>query len=235
MISHVDIIGIALSHTRCGLVNVQVDSRIIVDAQSYGQLECSLARSSTSIIPGFFSVIWLISGYLFYTKMFICLTKRIGKFNPAQVRSLKKLSSQVHTGNRLIYDDDDSNDSGDEYNAYDDSIFSRTQRVDTRIKKVEYEPLTKDQLMMCTPLVLGYALKTKKWLHFFVDTITDIEWSDDAFDSLVLPNEQKELILSFAESQNSSKATSMDDVVQGKGKGVIMLLSGYVAILRPSA
>ena len=68
-------------------------------------------------------------------------------------------------------------------------------------------------------------MKTKKWLWFFVKSIVDIEWSDGAFKSLVLPEDQKELILAFAESQVKNK-DSFDDVIHGKGRGIILLLSG---------
>lgn len=62
-------------------------------------------------------------------------------------------------------------------------------------------------------------------MEFFVNHIEDITWSDDAFNSLVLPEDQKEVILSLAESQLKSK-TEFDDVIEGKGKGMIILLSG---------
>ena len=52
---------------------------------------------------------------------------------------------------------------------------------------------------------------------FFVDSVTEIEWSDNAFESLVLPGEHKELILAFAEGQLKYKDT-FDDVIQGKGE-----------------
>ncbi|KAH6684845.1 ATPase [Plectosphaerella plurivora] len=70
----------------------------------------------------------------------------------------------------------------------------------------------------------GYSIKLKKWLDFFIDTITDISWSTSAFDKLVLPEDQKDLILSFAESQ--LEGSNFDDVIAGKGKGIICLLSG---------
>ena len=53
----------------------------------------------------------------------------------------------------------------------------------------------------------------------------DIKFSEAAFESLVLPGEHKELILALTESQVSNKDT-FDDVIQGKGKGIVMLLSG---------
>ncbi|KAK8877023.1 ATP-dependent zinc metalloprotease FtsH [Apiospora arundinis] len=71
----------------------------------------------------------------------------------------------------------------------------------------------------------GYSLKLKKWLDFFVDQVGDIQFSDHAFDSLVLPDDQKELIMAFSESQLEG-GCAFDDVISGKGKGVICLLSG---------
>jgi hypothetical protein len=85
--------------------------------------------------------------------------------------------------------------------------------------------LTDQQLLMCHPKVRGYSLKTKKWLEFFVHLVKDIEWNDDAFSSLVLPDDQKELILTFVESQFENRS-AFDDVIQGKGRGCIILLAG---------
>lgn len=85
--------------------------------------------------------------------------------------------------------------------------------------------LSERQLLLSVPFVRGYALKSKKWYLFFVEKITPITWSNTAYQSLVLPNDQKELILAFAESQVKNK-NSFDDVIQGKGKGMILLLSG---------
>lgn len=52
-----------------------------------------------------------------------------------------------------------------------------------------------------------------------------IKWNNDAFDNLVLPGGYKKLILAFANSQRQSKQT-FDDVIAGKGKGIVMLLNG---------
>jgi SpoVK/Ycf46/Vps4 family AAA+-type ATPase len=92
-------------------------------------------------------------------------------------------------------------------------------------KDVKRIPLSDEQLIHCSSLLKGYALKTKRWLSFFVDSVSEITFNNLAFDSLVLPSDQKELILAFAESQVKYKDT-FDDVISGKGKGIIMLLSG---------
>lgn len=88
--------------------------------------------------------------------------------------------------------------------------------------------LTEEHHLVASPAVYGYSLKDKEWLMFYLDCSSDIQWNTDAFDSLVLPKEQenlKDLILAFAKAQSKS-ADSFDDVIQGKGRGIIMQLSG---------
>ncbi|KAF2232365.1 P-loop containing nucleoside triphosphate hydrolase protein [Viridothelium virens] len=85
--------------------------------------------------------------------------------------------------------------------------------------------LSEEQLLICAPSLRGYSLRDKKWLQFFVDSVKDIIWNEDAFNSLVAPQEQKDLILAFAQSQAKNNH-GFDDVIQGKGRGIIMLLSG---------
>ncbi|RYO18687.1 hypothetical protein AA0111_g10599 [Alternaria arborescens] len=89
----------------------------------------------------------------------------------------------------------------------------------------KHPPLTTEQKLICSPLLRGYSLKNKLWLNFFVNCVKDIEWQTDAFDRLVLPKNQKELILGFTESQRKFRDT-FDDVIEGKGKGMIILLCG---------
>ncbi|PHH80674.1 hypothetical protein CDD80_354 [Ophiocordyceps camponoti-rufipedis] len=85
--------------------------------------------------------------------------------------------------------------------------------------------LTEEQLLVTSPMVRGYALRNKRWMEFFVDDVGDVEFDEQAFSSLVLPGDKKELILAFAQSQARYK-DAFDDVISGKGKGIIVLLSG---------
>ena len=86
-------------------------------------------------------------------------------------------------------------------------------------------PLTDEQLILTTPLLRGYSLRNRRWMEFFVDSIKEVNFNEHAFDSLVLEQDQKELILAFAQSQVKFK-NAFDDIIAGKGKGIIMLLSG---------
>ena len=51
---------------------------------------------------------------------------------------------------------------------------------------------------------------------FYVDSVTDISWNEDAFDNLVMAKDYKRLVLSFVESQVANK-DSFDDLIEGKG------------------
>ncbi|KAJ7492168.1 P-loop containing nucleoside triphosphate hydrolase protein [Mycena latifolia] len=85
--------------------------------------------------------------------------------------------------------------------------------------------LTDEQYMICTPIVLGFCFGVKMWGAFAMDRLKDIDWSDEAFRSLVLGPKQKTLIHSLFKTHTAHAAT-FDDVVKGKGKGLIGLFSG---------
>jgi SpoVK/Ycf46/Vps4 family AAA+-type ATPase len=58
-----------------------------------------------------------------------------------------------------------------------------------------------------------------------MDRLENIVWTDDAFGSLVLGAKQKKLIHSLVK-QHVARSDLFDDIVQGKGRGIIGLLSG---------
>lgn len=99
----------------------------------------------------------------------------------------------------------------------DDDFLINKRRATVRLGEA--------QQLICQSRLRGYSLKAKRWLDFFVDLVSEISWNDAAFDSLVLPSDQKDLVMSFAEAQVQHRQT-FDDVIEGKGKGMIMLLSG---------
>ncbi|KAI2465774.1 putative AAA family ATPase [Annulohypoxylon bovei var. microspora] len=85
--------------------------------------------------------------------------------------------------------------------------------------------LPDDLLYLCSPALRGYSLKTKRWATFYVDFIQAIRWNDLAFDNLVLEGGYKRMITSFVESHVANKE-AFDDIIEGKGQGIIMLLEG---------
>ncbi|KAL8727171.1 MAG: hypothetical protein Q9166_006208 [cf. Caloplaca sp. 2 TL-2023] len=143
------------------------------------------------------------------------------RFNPNRQVCLNTLSQP-----RKQDTNDGSSSSEDEYSDYgDDELDVDFPDGVEQPGQARQQSLTKDQLLLCSPTLKGYSLKNKKWLTFVISSVGDIKWNDGAFESLVLPSDHKELILALTESQVANKDT-FDDVIQGKGRGMIMLLSG---------
>jgi hypothetical protein len=89
----------------------------------------------------------------------------------------------------------------------------------------EAQKLKPWQLLLATNQLRAYSLKDKVWMVIRLAGIKEIVWNDEAFSRLVLPDDTKDLVLAFAKSQ-IKREQAFDDIIQGKGKGVIMLLSG---------
>ncbi|KXG52455.1 ATPase, AAA-type, core [Penicillium griseofulvum] len=85
---------------------------------------------------------------------------------------------------------------------------------------------TEEELLVASPVVLGFAFSEKLWLEFTISGISDIEWDKEAFGSLVLPANQKSIVKALVESHTFNAAQNIDDVIQGKGKGLVAVLHG---------
>ncbi|KAF4810157.1 hypothetical protein CGCSCA5_v010820 [Colletotrichum siamense] len=75
--------------------------------------------------------------------------------------------------------------------------------------------LTANQRELASPMVRGFDLTSKKWGLFFIDSVTEVEWNEGAFDQLVLPHDYKTIVRAFVEAQISS-ASGFDDIIRGK-------------------
>jgi len=90
------------------------------------------------------------------------------------------------------------------------------------------DELTEEQLLMATPLLYGFSLSDKLWILLVVDRVSEIQWQTDAFDNLILPKRQKNLVralVEFHRGSNSAKNT-FDDFIIGKGRGLVINLFG---------
>ncbi|KAI2690275.1 hypothetical protein DTO012A7_4034 [Penicillium roqueforti] len=85
---------------------------------------------------------------------------------------------------------------------------------------------TEEELLIASPVVLGFAFSEKLWLEFTISGISDIGWDKEAFGSLVLPSNQKSIVKALVESHAFHAAQNIDDVIQGKGKGLVAVLHG---------
>lgn len=82
-----------------------------------------------------------------------------------------------------------------------------------------------EDLLIFDNRVLGFSLRDKAWGYFTVEYIGDIQYNADAFRKLILPADQKNMIRALVSAHNKG-SLDFDDIIKGKGQGMIMLLHG---------
>lgn len=77
--------------------------------------------------------------------------------------------------------------------------------------------LTEKQCMLAVPCVKGFALNMKKWFEFSVNDITPITWNEKLLGNLVIPDEEKQLLLALVAHTAKEDVGGFDDFIEGKG------------------
>ncbi|PHH92424.1 hypothetical protein CDD83_7493 [Cordyceps sp. RAO-2017] len=85
---------------------------------------------------------------------------------------------------------------------------------------------TEEDYLIASPVVFGFSFSEKQWLELSVSAVKDIAWNEKAWESLVLEPETKDLIKALVQSRKYHAAQTIDDVIQGKGKGLVTVLHG---------
>lgn len=152
-------------------------------------------------------------------------TEAFNRFNPnraihlSNLESLKPSSAPSRDFDEEDYEEDSYSDiSTDDYLPTPDTSDSAGAKTTRRA-------LTRKELLLAVPFVRGYAIKAKTWFQLYVDHISPIKFNENAFGSLVLDEGHKKLIKACVETQRKYKNT-FDDIISGKGRGMIMLLAG---------
>ncbi|KIV83242.1 hypothetical protein, variant [Exophiala sideris] len=141
--------------------------------------------------------------------------------------TMNKASASSHIVSNGDEEVDDEDSDLDRFNDENESdfIYTPDSNDDDEGIRSKYRHLEPEELLLAVPYVRGYALKPKLWLWFYVDQIEPIKFAENAFTSLVIPSQEKQLIRAFVQSQVKYK-DDFDDVIAGKGRGMIMLLAG---------
>ncbi|KAF2209166.1 hypothetical protein CERZMDRAFT_70316 [Cercospora zeae-maydis SCOH1-5] len=122
-------------------------------------------------------------------------------------------------------------------------ITWRDKEVPKKATKEQFElfAASPDRLMMCPPRVLGYALKSKTWAQFRIRSCKDAISEQKSYfaEQLQLKDDYKKMLLAVVNSHRgtlrSAEAAPEDakaslprslDVIEGKGKGLAILLHG---------
>ncbi|KAK0640441.1 Protein CdcH [Lasiodiplodia hormozganensis] len=130
-------------------------------------------------------------------------------------------------------DDEDGNggsvEANDGYGSDSDSDDEESPNdehgVETHEDDFLKEPLSDEKLLLASHVVYGFYLRSKTWVKLYIDLVKEVNWNHAAFDRLILPGNYKQLILAFVESQAQNRDV-FDDIIEGKGQGIIMLLHG---------
>ncbi|KAK4172035.1 ATPase family AAA domain-containing protein 3B [Triangularia setosa] len=89
----------------------------------------------------------------------------------------------------------------------------------------KFPPLSEENAMLTNASVRGYAFSAKSFLEFFADEVSEISWNTKCFDELVLDQSIKKTVQALV-STHSQKRESFDDIIKGKGQGLICVLHG---------
>ena len=87
------------------------------------------------------------------------------------------------------------------------------------------ETLKDDELLLCSHSLLGFSFSQKKWGVFAISKVADVQWNAAAFNKLVMDPKKRDLVHTLVKSHRND-GVQFDDIVEGKGKGLVGLLSG---------
>lgn len=109
----------------------------------------------------------------------------------------------------------------------DAAIFKKRLNDDLGVEAMQAQdpPASqKDFLLLLPPNVYGFNMIEKKWVNLLVDNTSPVVWNTQAFDSLAVDKETKDLIQALV--SNKIAADKSTDLMSGKGNGLIVLLHG---------
>jgi len=89
----------------------------------------------------------------------------------------------------------------------------------------QHQHMSDEELLMCDFGMPGFTLATKRWGMFNITRLKPVDYDEDAFAGLVLPQEIKKTLSSLIKLQEEG-SSEFDDMISGKGKGLIILLHG---------
>ncbi|KAG9194781.1 hypothetical protein G6011_04816 [Alternaria panax] len=92
---------------------------------------------------------------------------------------------------------------------------------------VDVSPMTDDECLLAVHRVKCFDIEKKKWQKLDVTKIHETPWARRAFDSLLLDQNEKDLVLALADRDQSKQGTPFNN---GKGQGMIMLPSGPLSV-----
>ncbi|CAM1508686.1 Fc.00g055340.m01.CDS01 [Cosmosporella sp. VM-42] len=108
--------------------------------------------------------------------------------------------------------------------AEDQDVISVGQPSALRTEAVGLEEA---DYLLCPPRTDAFLLDKRIWIWALIGSLETVNWYPDPFNTLQLPVEKKDLIKDLVTGFNTANPfAGFDDIVRGKGKGLIFLLHG---------
>lgn len=108
-----------------------------------------------------------------------------------------------------------------------DVFYEDQQQTVVHRSKTKNAQLTDDQRMLANDSVKAFSLDEKRWFELDIDKLSEVNWNLQCFDQLVLPSESKDLIRALVVTHTAKRNhDDFDDIIKGKGKGLIFVLHG---------
>lgn len=87
--------------------------------------------------------------------------------------------------------------------------------------------LTDDDYFVCPNTTVAFALDQKVWLKSVrIAKLQEVAWNGDPFRSLQFTDQAKRLVDRLVRGFNNRDEDTYDDIISGKGKGLVFLLHG---------
>ncbi|RPA77184.1 P-loop containing nucleoside triphosphate hydrolase protein [Ascobolus immersus RN42] len=225
--------GIAFHTSKQGLTRVNVDGRVMVDAATFRYInpnyQCAQSRSHGVLNggPGMVDPNALPTFGEEDGNGSCGAVNAIKSIPPPPEHGQNGMSHLEKTRNRLFRRGYILKDGKMQLVGGPSRRPKEKKKTDEYHAGLNPKNMTEEELLLCSPTVLGFSFPDKLWLELAVANIHEIEWNSDAFDSLVLPTEQKNIVRALVESHTINKSRNgFDDVVKGKGKGLVAVLHG---------
>ena len=102
--------------------------------------------------------------------------------------------------------------------------------ADQTSEETAYDELDEKELIIANSVVRGFVFTHNQFLELFVDNLKPIQWNEGSFDQVVLDATPKQTIRALVETHtrrlNDAPSDGFDDIIKGKGKGLVMVLHG---------
>ncbi|KAL4931021.1 P-loop containing nucleoside triphosphate hydrolase protein [Aspergillus undulatus] len=107
----------------------------------------------------------------------------------------------------------------------------RSEKEGMRQKGIELQQMVDEDFLVCCPTVRCFSFTEKAFLECAVADLHEAEWNPKAFDCLKIPQDTKQILLLLAKARlGLTQTMPFDDIIQGKGRGINILLHGPTGV-----